>query len=231
MMKTFKHTKHPSDASASDNNLPQIHTDENGDVTPPNFDGSAEDDIQIYPLTGVAAMINQVVNQTVTITAAATGPTAVNSKVGGARTGHHFGKRNIKSQVRRFRMETKAAKTLGIIIGCFICCWFPFFTIYLIAAFCSDCIPELVFDIFFWLGYCNSALNPFIYAMFSREFRGAFKKILCKLFCLKYEPKSVPSHGLMTALNPRNIDFNTGLGSATMANNLSLLENTSRQKL
>eukprot|EP00095_Tigriopus_kingsejongensis_P010163 maker-scaffold575_size133042-snap-gene-0.31 protein:Tk10163 transcript:maker-scaffold575_size133042-snap-gene-0.31-mRNA-1 annotation:"octopamine receptor" len=100
-----------------------------------------------------------------------------------------FGKRNIKNQVRRFRMETKAAKTLGIIVGCFICCWFPFFTMYLITAFCEDCFPELAFSIIFWMGYCNSAINPFIYAMFSREFRGAFKKILCKFLCNKNEPR------------------------------------------
>ena len=35
----------------------------------------------------------------------------------------------------------------------------------------------------FRLGYCNSAINPFIYALFARDFRNAFKKIICKLFC------------------------------------------------
>ena len=215
MMMSFKRSNNSSSGAndLSDNTLIQSHVDDNGDMSPPNFHSSAEDDIHIYPLTGVAAMINQVVNQTVNITAAATGPQGVASKP----SGRHFGKRNIKSQVRRFRMETKAAKTLGIIIGCFICCWFPFFTIYLTAAFCSDCIPELVFDVFFWLGYCNSALNPFIYAMFSREFRGAFKKIFYKLFCMTYE-ENVNAHSIVSTFNHRNMDINNTAQSSMIAN-------------
>ncbi|XP_017786132.1 PREDICTED: octopamine receptor Oamb [Nicrophorus vespilloides] len=94
-----------------------------------------------------------------------------------------MGKRNIKAQVKRFRMETKAAKTLGIIVGGFICCWLPFFTIYLMRPFCEDCIHPLVFSILFWLGYCNSAINPLIYALFSKDFRFAFKRIICRCFC------------------------------------------------
>ncbi|KAF5301948.1 hypothetical protein FQR65_LT08683 [Abscondita terminalis] len=94
-----------------------------------------------------------------------------------------MGKRNIKAQVKRFRMETKAAKTLGIIVGGFIFCWLPFFTMYLIRAFCERCIHPLLFSVLFWLGYCNSAINPLIYALFSKDFRFAFKRIICKCFC------------------------------------------------
>ncbi|XP_011505607.1 PREDICTED: probable G-protein coupled receptor No9 isoform X2 [Ceratosolen solmsi marchali] len=94
-----------------------------------------------------------------------------------------MGKRNIKAQVKRIRMETKAAKTLGIIVGGFILCWLPFFTMYLVRAFCPNCIHPTVFSILFWLGYCNSAINPCIYALFSKDFRFAFKNIICNCFC------------------------------------------------
>ncbi|XP_052128513.1 octopamine receptor Oamb isoform X3 [Frankliniella occidentalis] len=94
-----------------------------------------------------------------------------------------MGKRNIKAQVKRFRMETKAAKTLGIIVGGFICCWMPFFTMYLVRAFCPECINPTVFSVLFWLGYCNSAINPCIYALFSNDFRFAFKRIICRCLC------------------------------------------------
>ncbi|XP_049880656.1 octopamine receptor Oamb isoform X2 [Pectinophora gossypiella] len=99
------------------------------------------------------------------------------------RTTRRMGKRNIKAQVKRFRMETKAAKTLGIIVGGFVFCWLPFFSVYVVRAFCGDCVTPIVFSVLFWLGYCNSAINPLIYALFSKDFRFAFKRIICKCFC------------------------------------------------
>nr|UPT51562.1 biogenic amine receptor [Plutella xylostella] len=99
------------------------------------------------------------------------------------RTTRRMGKRNIKAQVKRFRMETKAAKTLGIIVGGFVFCWLPFFSVYVVRAFCNECVTPIVFSVLFWLGYCNSAINPLIYALFSKDFRFAFKRIICKCFC------------------------------------------------
>lgn len=114
---------------------------------------------------------------------------------GRANTTSRMGRRNIKLQVKRFRMETKAAKTLGIIVGVFILCWFPFFTMYLIRGICSQCVIwDLLFDILFWLGYCNSAVNPFIYALFSKDFRYAFKNILCKCVCRRERRLGMPLH-------------------------------------
>ena len=121
-----------------------------------------------------------------------------------------MGKKNIKVQVKRFKTETKAAKTLGIIVGVFIVCWFPFFTMYLVRAFCVDCIHPLLFSIFFWLGYCNSAINPCIYAMFNKDFRQAFKKILCKVICRKERrkwPLPLPGMYLATALGDDSDDI------------------------
>ncbi len=97
---------------------------------------------------------------------------------------HRKGKKDFRVRLKKLNKEKKAAKTVGIIVGGFILCWFPFFTVYLIGAFCETCTPPLAFSVFFWLGYCNSALNPCIYALFSRDFRYAFKRLVaCRCHC------------------------------------------------
>lgn len=74
--------------------------------------------------------------------------------------------------------ERRATLVLGLVTGTFIFCWFPFFTSYVVDAFCK-CVPGLVFNVFFWAGYVNSALNPVIYTIFNKDFRQAFQKIVC----------------------------------------------------
>lgn len=75
--------------------------------------------------------------------------------------------------------ERKATKTLGIILGAFIVCWLPFFIGTLVMAICKECWFDLVlFDVFTWLGYLNSLINPVIYTAFNDEFKQAFQKLV-----------------------------------------------------
>ncbi|ODM92735.1 Alpha-1A adrenergic receptor [Orchesella cincta] len=83
-------------------------------------------------------------------------------------------------KIAKFRRQKKAAKTLAIVVGVFLGCWFPFFLVLPLGALCENCIPEWIFSVCFWLGYFNSCLNPVIYACTSREFQRAFRRILCR---------------------------------------------------
>ncbi|XP_023679189.1 5-hydroxytryptamine receptor 1D [Paramormyrops kingsleyae] len=75
--------------------------------------------------------------------------------------------------------ERKATKTLGIILGAFIICWLPFFVVTLVMGICKDCWSHpVLFDVFTWLGYLNSLINPVIYTVFNDEFKQAFHKLI-----------------------------------------------------
>ncbi|XP_071379479.1 alpha-2A adrenergic receptor-like [Centroberyx affinis] len=81
----------------------------------------------------------------------------------------------------RQNREKRFTFVLAVVMGVFVLCWFPFFFTYTLTAVCdSCCVPETLFKMFFWFGYCNSSLNPVIYTIFNNDFRRSFKKILCK---------------------------------------------------
>ncbi|XP_032885473.1 5-hydroxytryptamine receptor 4 [Amblyraja radiata] len=79
----------------------------------------------------------------------------------------------------RMKTETKAAKTLCIIMGCFCLCWAPFFITNVVDPFIKYSVPDKIWTAFLWLGYINSGLNPFLYAYLNKSFRRAFLTILC----------------------------------------------------
>ncbi|XP_036451455.1 trace amine-associated receptor 13c-like [Colossoma macropomum] len=77
--------------------------------------------------------------------------------------------------------ETKAAKTLGIVIFVYLACWIPFYlsslTVEKVTSF------SIVWTVFGWLLYMNSSVNPLIYAIFYPWFRTSAKCIVsCRIF-------------------------------------------------
>ncbi|XP_075065282.1 alpha-2Db adrenergic receptor-like [Mixophyes fleayi] len=85
------------------------------------------------------------------------------------------------SQTRLTQLrEKRLTFVLAVVIGGFVICWFPFFFTYSLESVCRGrCgISDALFNFFFWIGYCNSSLNPVIYTVFNRDFRKAFRRLL-----------------------------------------------------
>ncbi|KAK7069743.1 Histamine H1 receptor [Halocaridina rubra] len=74
--------------------------------------------------------------------------------------------------------ERKAARQLGVIVGAFMACWVPYFTLFPIMALCGSCVPAQAHTATIWLGYLNSALNPVLYPLCNHNFRRAFARML-----------------------------------------------------
>jgi hypothetical protein len=81
---------------------------------------------------------------------------------------------------REITAEARVTRSLAVVIGCFICCWLPFFTLYIIRAVCL-CLSFNAIEFFVWLGYSNSSINPVLYAILNKNFRLAFKNIFISL--------------------------------------------------
>ncbi|XP_012875317.1 PREDICTED: alpha-2B adrenergic receptor isoform X1 [Dipodomys ordii] len=94
----------------------------------------------------------------------------------GAMSGRWWRRRAQLTREKRFTF------VLAVVIGVFVLCWFPFFFSYSLGAICPQhCkVPHGLFQFFFWIGYCNSSLNPVIYTIFNQDFRRAFRRILCR---------------------------------------------------
>nr|XP_054766702.1 5-hydroxytryptamine receptor 1D-like [Lytechinus pictus] len=81
------------------------------------------------------------------------------------------------------KLERKASKTLGIIMGAFVICWLPFFILAIARVFCNCVIPQALHGTLVWLGYVNCMLNPIIYPFFNKDFGPAYRKMLSYCCC------------------------------------------------
>ena len=75
--------------------------------------------------------------------------------------------------------EKKAGRMVAILIGFWVLCWMPFFTVLTISKFKSR-VPSSVMRLFLCLMFANSAINPIVLTRYNRELKEAVKKLVCR---------------------------------------------------
>ncbi|XP_073445399.1 5-hydroxytryptamine receptor 2B isoform X1 [Dendrobates tinctorius] len=88
-----------------------------------------------------------------------------------------------KKSMQTITNEQRASKVLGIVFFLFVFMWCPFFITNVASVLCdpSDCDPEVIqmlMEIFVWVGYISSGVNPLVYTLFNKTFRDAFGRYI-----------------------------------------------------
>ncbi|XP_028292185.1 5-hydroxytryptamine receptor 2A isoform X2 [Gouania willdenowi] len=107
----------------------------------------------------------------------------------GSISGSMFGRRTMQS----ISNEQKASKVLGVVFFLFVVMWCPFFITNVLVVVCEPTVCDAavmggLLNVFVWVGYLSSAVNPLVYTLFNKTFRAAFLRYLrCQ-----YQPEKKP---------------------------------------
>ncbi|XP_051843278.1 5-hydroxytryptamine receptor 2A [Antechinus flavipes] len=89
-----------------------------------------------------------------------------------------YGRRTMQS----ISNEQKASKVLGIVFFLFVVMWCPFFITNVMAVICKKSCDEniigILLNVFVWIGYLSSAVNPLVYTLFNKTYRSAFSRYI-----------------------------------------------------
>ncbi|XP_041478020.1 histamine H3 receptor-like [Lytechinus variegatus] len=84
-----------------------------------------------------------------------------------------------KNSRNRLAKHRKASIVLSILTGCFILFWTPYKIMTVVFAFCgSNCASAVLWEVLEVMVWCNSTINPFIYAATNVHFRRNFSHFL-----------------------------------------------------
>jgi len=80
-------------------------------------------------------------------------------------------------QKSAFLNERRITVTLFIILAAFLACWSPFSVLTIYATLAGHELSKHFSVVAYWLGFLNSAMNPLIYALRTKEFRQGYRQI------------------------------------------------------
>lgn len=84
-----------------------------------------------------------------------------------------------KRSMQNLSNEQRASKVLGIVFLLFVVMWCPFFITNVTSVFyCNNGVIGRLMDIFVWVGYISSGVNPLVYTLFNKTFREAFTRYI-----------------------------------------------------
>lgn len=153
-----------------------------------------------------------------------------------------------KKSLQTISNEQRASKVLGIVFFLFLLMWCPFFITNITLVLCDSCNQttlKMLLEIFVWIGYVSSGVNPLVYTLFNKTFRDAFGRYI---ICNYRDTKSVKTlrkcssnifrntmaenskffikHGIRNGINPAMYQSPRRLRSSTIQSSSIILLDT-----
>uniref|UniRef100_A0A672H3T9 5-hydroxytryptamine (serotonin) receptor 2C, G protein-coupled-like 1 n=1 Tax=Salarias fasciatus TaxID=181472 RepID=A0A672H3T9_SALFA len=87
-----------------------------------------------------------------------------------------------RGMMQAIKNERRASKVLGIVFFLFLIMWCPFFITNVTFVLCRDSCNETLLNdllnVFVWVGYISSGVNPLVYTLFNKTYRRAFSSYI-----------------------------------------------------
>ncbi|KAI7814583.1 putative 5-hydroxytryptamine receptor 2C-like [Triplophysa rosa] len=142
-------------------------------------------------------------SDTISIIPSSEVPSQLNSPAGRDPGGAH-GRRGMMQAIKN---ERRASKVLGVVFFLFLIMWCPFFITNVLYVLCrGSCNEPLLIEllnVFVWVGYISSGVNPLVYTLFNKTYRRAFSSYMhCQYRRVGLKPIPInvpcPSHAAVT---------------------------------
>uniref|UniRef100_A0A672GVX8 5-hydroxytryptamine (serotonin) receptor 2C, G protein-coupled-like 1 n=1 Tax=Salarias fasciatus TaxID=181472 RepID=A0A672GVX8_SALFA len=120
-----------------------------------------------------------------------------------------------RGMMQAIKNERRASKVLGIVFFLFLIMWCPFFITNVTFVLCRDSCNETLLNdllnVFVWVGYISSGVNPLVYTLFNKTYRRAFSSyIRCQYKVGKPEPQRVNQYSHCSSSTCcQNVGFRT----------------------
>ncbi|XP_069374756.1 5-hydroxytryptamine (serotonin) receptor 2C, G protein-coupled-like 1 [Paralichthys olivaceus] len=142
-----------------------------------------------------------------------------------------------RGMMQAIKNERRASKVLGIVFFLFLIMWCPFFitnvTFVLCRGSCNESLLHDLLNVFVWVGYISSGVNPLVYTLFNKTYRRAFSSYIrcqykmgaaagqsCKTLLV---PPPCPSHAvtplLMGSHGKAGVDRNSNCRNGSKGDN------------